>query len=116
MTTTDVVTKHVWLAYDWNAREDSRKVTTLYHELVHINQAKAWGNAKFVRRYTSQRWRWAIEMQAYAVSILVARSLGGNVDGMPEAIADTLVKKYGPWITLPKADIRRCTVEVLGGL
>lgn len=116
MTTTDVLTKTVWLKHGWNKREDSRNTATLYHELVHILQAKAWGNVKFARRYASPRWRWAIEMQAYAVSILVQRSMGANVSEMPANIAKILAAKYGPWLAVPKSEVRNATMEVLSAL
>lgn len=113
MTTTDVVTKTIWLRVGWDTRPPERNVATLYHELVHVGQGEDWGPMLFGLRYGSPRWRWAIEMQAYAVSIEVARSLGGDISGMPEAIAKSLVSKYKPWFPVSEEEIRTETIACL---
>lgn len=112
MTTTDVATKTVWLATTWSKKTEDRKGQTLYHECVHIIQAKDWGNLLFAARYAVPRWRWAIEMQAYAVSVLVARALGSDISPMPAAIAKTMAEKYGPWV-IGKKEVEEETVKFL---
>jgi hypothetical protein len=123
MTTTDPLTRTVWLTHGWAERHATRRATTLAHEYVHIQQHHAYvfakrdertGLAAYARKYASARGRWVIEMQAYAVSILAARSLGLDVTKMPQGIAETMWKNYKPWLLFPKSEIIGATVEFLG--
>lgn len=125
MTTTDPVTRTVWLAHGWASRPDERKATTLAHEFVHILQHRAHvdarrdekaGLAAYARKYVSARGRWVIEMQAYAVTILAARSLGLDTSAMPKNIAETMWKNYKPWFLFTKSEIIGATVEFLEGV
>lgn len=125
MTTTDPVTRTVWLTHKWSERHITRMATTLAHEYVHILQHRAYviekrdekkGLAAYARKYASARGRWVIEMQAYAVTILAARSLGLDTSAMPRNIAETMWKNYKPWFLFPKSEIIGATVESLGGV
>lgn len=114
MTTTDAITRTIWCARDWENRSPIRQVVTLAHELVHVRQANSLGVRKFATRYLmSERWRWILEMQAYAESIAVARQLGFDVSDRPEEIANIMARSYGPWLLIPKAELKAATVEVL---
>ena len=115
MTTTDVATKTIWLARDWNSWHVTRQVIILAHELVHVRQAESMGRVKFAAAYLRPRNRWIMEMQAYAESIAVARQLGLDVSGEPKRIAKTMADKYGPWLPFLKSEIKAATVEVLSG-
>jgi antirestriction protein ArdC len=125
MTTTDPVTRTVWLTHGWADRPDARKATTLAHEYVHILQHRAYVDAKrdertglaaYARKYASCRGRWIIEMQAYAVSILAARSIGSDTSAMPKNIAETMWKNYKPWMLFSKGEIIDSTIEFLEGV
>lgn len=115
MTTTDVLTKTIWLANNWAKRSPGQQAVTIAHEMVHVRQSESMGLKKFAARYATPRWRWIIECQAYAETIRVQKMLGGNTIEAPRRIATSLRDKYGPWMLL-KPFIHRATVEVLSGL
>ena len=115
MTTTDPVTKTIWLAYGWDQKSIAERALVLIHELVHVRQAEAWGARKFLRRYLMARWRWIIEMQAYTVSMKATRALGLSTDGKAKRIGKSIHKNYGPWVLFSKSEVVNSTVEILEG-
>ena len=83
MTTTypvgDLIGGKSYIAYgsEWSARDLLSRCVTLRHEMVHVRQARDMGGFIFTARYiTFAAWRWALEMQAYRLSIACYKMAG----------------------------------------
>jgi len=67
----------IWLASDWEEKHEGHKAAILWHELVHIAQRKAMGDAKFLAMYATVGGRWELEVPAYRMSLRVYEKLAG---------------------------------------
>jgi len=108
--------KEIRLGTTYNRKSDEWKAVTLGHELVHSRQWRGYGRNTFRTRYIlSMRWRWAIEVQAYAESVRILAALGASreeisnyIDTRPGALWDS----YG-LRGLRKKDVYTYTLRTL---
>lgn len=94
---------------EWQAVTDA-------HETVHVRQWRRWGRNRFRTRYLFwTRWRWAIEVQAYAESVRALVALGASeskirdyITRRPKVLWDNYALK-----SLRKNDVYSMTIFVL---
>lgn len=89
---------------DWDEKKPPEQAATLWHELVHVYQARGLGALKFMARYADPFWRWAYEMQAYRQTVRCMLTIGYRpdqveevVDGVSQRLRGTYaLKRLGP--------------------
>lgn len=75
-TMTTAMYRDVYLGSGWEDKSMAGKAQTLSHELVHLRQWRKYGPIRFALRYIfSSRFRWAMEIQAYRMSVAVRKTL-----------------------------------------
>ncbi len=99
------------LPMDYNKRSAWRNAALWAHEIMHALQWRKY--KRFGSRYIfNTRWRWAIEMQCYRVSVRAWRHFGKNptnyIDGQPDSMRNSYACKM-----IRQRDIEKHTVAIL---
>lgn len=81
----------VLLDSDWSDKTELSKALTLRHELGHVLQVEAMGSLLFALRYTTPRWRWAIEINVYRHELMDLRAFGVSARAR-QRVADARVR------------------------
>lgn len=109
--------KQVRLGTTYRKLSDGGKALTDGHETVHVKQWRHYGRSTFRTRYLFwTRWRWAVEVQAYAESVRVLVALGARDEEIREYITSrptVLWEKYVGMKLIRKRDLWSNTILVL---
>ena len=105
--------KQIRVRHDWNDITHASQATTLAHEMVHVRQWRKYGRLGFGARYVlSQRFRWAMEMQARTEQVIAMQCLGMGTQEFVDKQAERMLDVYK--LGRIRDDVRRYTPEILG--
>ena len=107
--------REIRLGTEYDRMPEWAKAALWAHEMVHVYQWRDMGRAKFARRYMWAPTRWAIEMEAYRITIFMRQRFGVERVWNERYIGDLVHvfrSAYGMWRIQAKS-LRKNTVEVL---
>ena len=67
--------REIRLGSDFDDEPEWARAVIWAHEMVHVYQWRGMGRARFASRYAWRLWRWAIEIQAYRMSVHIRKVL-----------------------------------------
>lgn len=98
--------------YDRSKRDQAR---TLAHELVHVRQWRSFGRVRYALSYLGERFRWAMEMQAYAESVramVILRFPQSQIEWYANTKWKSIITPYRLG-RIDRTDLERSTTYVL---
>ena len=104
------------LGTDYPRLSQAWQAVVMGHEMLHARQWRAYGRNRFRTRYLFRtRWRWAVEVQAYAESLRIMVALGFSSEAIESYIStrgDVLWENYA-LRSLRKDHVLRYTAQIL---
>lgn len=107
--------KEIRLGQDFDQEPEWARAVIWAHEMVHVYQWRQMKRARFAARYLRAFWRWAIEIQAYRMSVMVRKRLGIEAvwnDRYIRQLPDRLRGGYALW-RIRRSSLHEQTIKAL---